>query len=108
MVDRTIEQEIQIAILGLGTVGSGVKQVLEENWQTISENVYRKTRIRVVIKIKKILVRNLPEKLEDDIYTTEFSDIEGDEEIQMEDSIVYPKKKIAALNMRQAWPELSQ
>lgn len=54
MVDRTIEQEIQIAILGLGTVGSGVKQVLEENWQTISENVYRKTRIRVVIKIKKI------------------------------------------------------
>lgn len=53
-------------------------------------------------------MRNLPEKLEDDIYTTEFSDIGGDEEIQMEDSIVYPKKKIAALNMRQAWPELSQ
>ena len=83
MVERKIEQEIQIAILGLGTVGSGVKHVLEENWRSIAENIYRKTGVRSVIRIKKILVRNLPEEVEDELYTMDFSDIENDDEIQI-------------------------
>ena len=31
MVSKTIASEVQIAILGLGTVGKGVKTILEEN-----------------------------------------------------------------------------
>jgi len=87
MVDRKIEREVQIAILGLGTVGSGVKQILEENWFNISENIYRNSGIRAIVKIKKILVRNLPKcsdiDSENELYTTNFEEIEDDEEIKI-------------------------
>jgi len=46
-------QEIQIGLLGLGTVGSGVIQILTQNDDDISN------RTDSHIKIKKVLVRNL-------------------------------------------------
>ena len=55
MVSKTIASEVQIAILGLGTVGKGVKTILEENQNSISENIYRLSGVRTTIKIKKIL-----------------------------------------------------
>lgn len=75
--------EIKIAILGLGTVGTGVRQVLEANWKSISENIYRKTGIRSIISIKRILVRHLPLEFENELFTTDFSEIELDDDIQI-------------------------
>ena len=88
MVSKTIASEVQIAILGLGTVGKGVKTILEENQNSISENIYRLSGVRTTIKIKKILVRNLPKHsdfdFENKLYTTDFQEIENDKEIKTE------------------------
>ena len=87
MVSKTIASEVQIAILGLGTVGKGVKTILEENQNSISENIYRLSGVRTTIKIKKILVRNLPKHsdfdFENKLYTTDFQEIENDKEIKI-------------------------
>lgn len=76
---------IDIAILGLGTVGSGVVGILKENEDKISYNIKKNTGKDVKINIKKILVRDYSKKdiFEDGILTTNFSDIEDDKDIKI-------------------------
>lgn len=77
------KKEIQIAVLGLGTVGKGVRHVIEENSRGIEEHIFRKTGNRCRIKIKKILVHKTPEDTQGGLLTTDFSEIESDQDIQI-------------------------
>lgn len=69
---------INIAILGYGTVGSGVYEVLKKN----AESIKRKTGRDVVIK--KILdIRDFPDHEEKHIFTKDFSEILNDDDIKI-------------------------
>lgn len=74
-------REIQVAILGLGTVGTGVYKVLK----SASEDVLKKT--GCYLTVKKVLVRNLEKaarKVDDvSILTNQWSDIVNDPDIQI-------------------------
>lgn len=75
-----MKNEIYIGLLGIGTVGSGVMTVLEENAEIIEK------RVGVPIKIKKILVRDLNkvrEGIDLSLATDNFEDILNDEEISI-------------------------
>lgn len=72
---------VNIALLGLGTVGSGVIKILRENKTII------KKRIGDEIAVKKILVRDLHKKrsveVQKDIMTDDFDTIVKDDDIQI-------------------------
>ena len=51
-------KKVKIALLGLGTVGSGVKSILEEKKDQLSQKLYEKTGEEKCIEISRILVRN--------------------------------------------------
>lgn len=74
-------REIQVAILGLGTVGTGVYKVLK----SASEDIQKKTGCQITVK--KVLVRNMEKaakKVEDaSILTNNWSEIVNDPEIQI-------------------------
>ena len=74
-------KEIQVAILGLGTVGTGVYKVLNAS----GDDILQKTGCQ--INVKKILVRNLEKaaaKVEDaSILTNNWDDIVNDPDIQI-------------------------
>ena len=75
-----MSKTINIALLGLGTVGQGIVNVLKENNHEISQNV------GFPINIKTVLVRNIEKaKAFDDNLnlTTDFSDIINDAEINI-------------------------
>ena len=74
-------KEIQVALLGLGTVGLGVYKVLQMQKEEMQH------KIGTEIKIKKILVRNLEKaagKIEDaSVLTDSWQEIVNDDEIQI-------------------------
>ncbi|MEF2852793.1 MAG: homoserine dehydrogenase, partial [Lachnospiraceae bacterium] len=74
-------ENVQIALLGLGTVGTGVYKVLKAQKEEISHKVGTE------IQLKKILVRNTKkaaEKLDDpSVLTTEWKSILEDPEISV-------------------------
>lgn len=68
---------IQIAILGLGTVGTGVARVVAEN----SRQIERK--LGEPLQVKTILVRHFKDGPYRQLMTDDFSKIEGDPEIRV-------------------------
>lgn len=74
-------KEIQVALLGLGTVGLGVYKVLQMQKEEMQH------KIGTEVKIKKILVRNLEKaasKIEDpSVLTNDWQEILNDDEIQI-------------------------
>ncbi|MFN3505044.1 MAG: homoserine dehydrogenase, partial [Caldimicrobium sp.] len=74
-------KEITIALLGFGTVGQGVYQLLETNKEAL------KKRLGVDFKVKKILVRDPKKKRErtipKELFTTNFEEILNDPSISI-------------------------
>jgi len=72
-------EKVKVALLGCGTVGRGVYELLRKNRNLLTE------RTGFDIEVKKILVRN-PKKYEDipkNLLTTEINDILNDSEIDV-------------------------
>ena len=69
---------IQVAILGFGTVGSGVAEVLEENNVQISEKVGQPLRLKYILD-----VRDFPDSPFADRFVKDFSIIEQDPEVDV-------------------------
>ncbi|MGB5823240.1 MAG: homoserine dehydrogenase [Proteocatella sp.] len=78
-------KKIKVAILGLGTVGSGVKNILMEKEAQLSQKLYEKTGEHKKIEIKKVLVRNIQRDygLDKNMITNDYEDILNDPEIQI-------------------------
>lgn len=76
---------IEIAMLGLGTVGSGVKNILEEKCEHLSQKIFEKTGVKKEIKISKILVRdkNKDYGVDKSILTEDYKEILSDENIKI-------------------------
>jgi homoserine dehydrogenase len=75
-----MKKKINIGLLGLGTVGTGVVKLLHANGQSIAQKV------GTGIEIKKIMVRNAskPRSIEvDHLITTDINDILNDPEIDI-------------------------
>ena len=75
-----MDKAVKIALLGAGTVGSGVIRVLNENAHEIRQKV------GVPVQIKTILVRNRKKNRQgmDNFYLTDdFQDILNDDEIDI-------------------------
>lgn len=69
---------VNIAVLGYGTVGSGVVEVIETNGKLINQ------RVGDEIKIKKVLdLRDFPGQPVQELITHDFEEILGDEEIKI-------------------------
>ncbi len=72
---------VNVALLGIGNVGTGVYRILTENAADI------KHREGLDIRIKKILVRNMNKKrdleIDKNLYTEDFEDIINDDEIDI-------------------------
>lgn len=86
-------REIQVAILGLGTVGTGVYKVLK----SAGEDILKKTGCQ--LNVKKILVRNLEKaakKVDDvSVLTNDWDEIVNDPDIQIVVEVMggmYPAK----------------
>lgn len=95
-----MKNKIQIGLLGLGTVGTGVIKVLIENAYEISQKVDAE------VKVKTVLVRNLDKKRNvtgEFIVTDQIEDIINDDEIDIVVEVMggeYPAKEymLRALN----------
>lgn len=72
---------INIAMLGFGTVGTGIVEILKKRRETLREEIGQK------INIKKILVKNVDRsreiEVEDGVLTNDFQEILEDDEIQI-------------------------
>lgn len=69
---------INVSILGYGTIGSGVFQVLKENCQIIAERTGEE------IKVKSILdLRDFPGDMAEGIIVHDFKEIDNDDSIQI-------------------------
>ena len=67
------------AILGYGTVGSGVYEIIKKNSELIKNNA-----LDTEIKVTKILdIRDFPDHEEKEIFTKEFEDILNDDSIKV-------------------------
>lgn len=77
--------KIKIALLGLGTVGSGVKNILEEKHSLLSERLLAKTGTEKSIEISKILVRDKTKDYGVDkaLLTENYKDILEDDTIKI-------------------------
>jgi homoserine dehydrogenase len=69
---------IQVAILGFGTVGSGVAEVIEENNAHISEKVAQELHLKYILD-----VRDFPDSPFADRFVKDFSVIEADPEVDV-------------------------
>lgn len=76
---------INVALLGVGTVGGGVYGILEENQAKISANIKKSTGKDIQIKVKKVLDKDDSRKAEfaDGVLTTNFDEIANDEDIKI-------------------------
>ena len=73
-------QTIKVALLGFGTVGGGVFELLEKRKEEMPD------KIGVEVEIKKILVRDKSKKrlgIEQEVFTDSWNEIIEDEEIQV-------------------------
>lgn len=78
-------EKIKIALLGLGTVGSGVREILLEKQEHLSEKIYQKNGQKVIIEIAKILIRQ-PDKyqyVDPSLPTTDYQEILDDDSIKI-------------------------
>ncbi len=69
---------VNIAILGFGTVGSGVAEVMEENAQSISHNAAEDIRVKYIVDIRDLSGSPFADKL-----TRDFSVVENDPEVRV-------------------------
>ncbi|MBP2027730.1 homoserine dehydrogenase [Acetoanaerobium pronyense] len=78
-------EKIQIAVLGLGTVGSGVKNILQEKKELLKERIFQKTGLEREIEIKKILIRDINKvyDVDKELLTEDFEDILNDDDIKI-------------------------
>lgn len=78
-------EKIQIAVLGLGTVGSGVKNILQEKKELLKERIFQKTGLEREIEIKRILIRDINKvyDVDKELLTEDFEDILNDEDIKI-------------------------
>ena len=74
-------EEVKIGLLGFGTVGSGVYELLKKNGELIKE------RVGIKPVVKKILVRDLKKKrnieVNPELFTTDIAEILNDPEIKI-------------------------
>lgn len=74
-------KQLNVALLGLGTVGSGVVKIIEENHQQIKDTIQKD------IQIKQILVRdkskNRPINIQQYHLTENVDDILNDEDVDI-------------------------
>lgn len=78
-------QIMNIALLGFGTVGRGVWELLKENKDLIEKRIAEQKGKKIALNISKILVRD-PEKYTDipkELFVRDFSEIENDPEIDI-------------------------
>lgn len=72
---------VKLGILGMGTVASGLINIIEFNNSNISETLSKK------LQVNKVLVKNLDKKrnvgLPDDVYTTDAYDIINDNDVEI-------------------------
>ena len=73
--------EIQIGLIGLGTVGCGLVKVLADNHEVVAERLSVPLRLKRVVDID--LERPRPVELPKDILSTQVADILADENIQI-------------------------
>lgn len=69
---------IKIAIMGYGTIGSGVAEILEKNKETITKTVGQEVQLKYVLDL-----RDFPESPVKDKVIHDFSVIEQDAEVQI-------------------------
>ncbi len=74
-------KEIQVGLIGLGTVGCGLTKVLEDNGDMLKERLGVPLRLKKVVDID--LERPRPVTLSREILSTQVEDILGDEEIKI-------------------------
>ena len=69
---------VKIAVLGYGTVGSGVVDVIRTNQEVINQRVGEDLVIKYVLDL-----RDFPGDPVQEIITNDFEDIIGDEEVKI-------------------------
>lgn len=69
---------VKIAVLGYGTVGSGVVEVLRTNQKVIDERLGEELRIKYVLDL-----RDFPDDPVQELITHDFEDIVNDEEVRI-------------------------
>ncbi|MGM9522484.1 MAG: homoserine dehydrogenase [Oscillospiraceae bacterium] len=69
---------VNIAILGFGTVGSGVAEVIRENAVSIAHNAAEEIRVKHIVD-----VRDFPDSPFADLITHDFSVVENDPEVKV-------------------------
>jgi homoserine dehydrogenase len=74
-------KEIQVGLIGLGTVGCGLVKILEDNSQLLQERLGVPLRLKKVVDID--LERPRPVSLPKEILSTQVEDIMADEEIRI-------------------------
>ncbi|MEE9609813.1 MAG: homoserine dehydrogenase, partial [Desulfatiglandales bacterium] len=74
-------KEIQVGLIGLGTVGCGLVKVLEDNSEMLKERLGVPLRLKRVVDID--LERSRPVSLPRKILSTQVEDILADEEIRI-------------------------
>ncbi len=72
------EEMINISILGYGTIGSGVFQVLKENCQIITERTGEETRVKSILDL-----REFPGDCAEELIVHDFKEIDNDDSIQI-------------------------
>ena len=69
---------VNVAILGFGTVGSGVAEVIKENAVSISHNAADEIRVKYIVD-----VRDFPGSPFEELMTKDFSVVENDPDVQI-------------------------
>ncbi len=69
---------INVAILGFGTIGSGVYEVIEENQEIIKEEIFDDVRVKAILDLREFEDPKL-----NALKVKDISDIENDPEIQI-------------------------
>ena len=69
---------IQVAILGFGTVGSGVAEVIQQNGSLIDRQVANEIRLKYILD-----VRQFPDSPFAGLFVSDFSVIEQDPEVDV-------------------------
>ena len=69
----------KVAVMGYGTVGSGVYDIIRQNAEKLRSNTYGEA-----VEIKYILdIRDFDDHPEKELFTKDFNDILNDEEINV-------------------------
>lgn len=72
------QKKINIAILGYGTVGSGVAEVITTNQNTINKNSFAEINIKYILDL-----REFPSDPMKNLFTKEFDDILNDDSVEI-------------------------